>query len=354
MLQYLTTCFFNAAGPTGAFTGADSPRRDAAAAMRRLLNAEESDCFSFTSGATESNNWVLASATHEHTGGRVVISAIEHPSVAKAADTLRRNGVDVVEIPVDRNGIVQTDALAASLSESVHLVSIIAASNETGVIQPLKLIGQVIRERAPRALFHTDATQAIGKVPIDVMQEWPEVDFLTFSAHKFHGPKGVGGIYVRPGVTIEPMLRGGDQERGLRSGTTNTPGLAGLAAAALEADPGGTMSCVAELRDQFEDELLSEVPSAIIHSRCASRLPNTSCFSIPGTVAENLAQALALDGIIVGIGSACSAGSLSPPKAVLALGVDYGVARGTLRVSLSAMTSQQDLRALLGSLKRLI
>lgn len=341
MLPYLTECYFNASTSTAAFTGADKPRGEAAAAMARLLNAEEPSCFAFTSGATESNNWIFSSFARGRKAGRVLVSAVEHASVSEPAGELARAGFEIVEVPVDAQGVVRLDTLRQALSEDTILVSIMAANNETGVLEPVAEIGRLIRERCPAALFHTDATQAVGKIPVDLQGDWQDVDLLSFSAHKFHGPKGIGGLYIRPGFELEPMLFGGGQEHGLRAGTTNTPALAGLAAAATQIDPLLNVPSIAALRDRFEEELLKVCPDVVIHSRGAARLPNTSCFSLPGCNGEDLAQTLAADGIIVGTGSACSSGALRPPKAVLALGVNYELARGTLRVSL-ARNSQID------------
>jgi len=341
MLPYLRDCYFNPSAATAAYTGADKARQGAAAAMAKLINAEDPDCFTFTSGATEANNWVLASVQR----GVVVISAIEHPSVAEPA--LSARSAHKV-IPVDRNGILDLDALRAGLDKEVGLVSIVAANNETGVLQPVSTIGRLVRTLAPSALFHVDATQMVGKLPVDLQGEWEDVDALSFSAHKFHGPKGVGGLYLRPGIELPPLLRGGAQENGRRAGTTNTPALAGLAAAAASWEP-ATASAVRRMRDQFEIALLEQFPHAVIHSVNAPRLPNTSCFSLPNVVGEELATKLAAQGIIVGTGSACSSGATHPPKTLLAMGVDYDVARAALRFSCSVDNLNEDIAALLNA-----
>jgi cysteine desulfurase len=316
------------------------------------LGAEEPECFTFTSGATESNNWVLLSLLAGRQRGRVVISAIEHASVSEPAAEMVRRGFEVTEVPVDGQGVVRLDALRNALGGSTALVSIMAANNETGVLEPIPEIGQLIRENAPTALFHTDATQAIGKVPIDLQGDWSEVDLVSFSAHKFHGPKGIGGLYIRPGVSIDPMILGGGQEAGLRSGTSNTPALAGLAAAAEEC-PAAFGGSIAAVRDRFELELEESCPGVVFHSRCAQRLPNTSCFSLPGLVGEDIAHTLAAEGIIVGTGSACSSGAIHPPKTLLAMGTEYSLARAAIRVSLSMMSTYEDLSMCLDRVRTL-
>ncbi|MEI7899384.1 MAG: cysteine desulfurase family protein [bacterium] len=352
-VAYLGECYANASASTAAFTGADKPRREAASAMMQVLHAEEPECIVFTSGATESNNWVFASAAEMHNGCRIIFSAIEHSSVSESATALMRKGFDVVELPVDKQGVVQLDALTASISANTVLVSIMAANNETGVLQPIHEIGKILRQHNPAVLFHSDATQLIGKLPVDLHDSFQDVDLLSFSAHKFHGPKGVGGLYIRPGTELLPLLRGGGQENGLRAGTTNTPGLAGMATAAAEIDLAG-MRTFQLLRDDFESKLLATVPDVVVHSQGAPRLPNTSCFSIPGATGEDIAYRLAALGIIVGTGSACSSGAGHPPKTVLAMGVDYTLASGTIRISADHRTSEEDYATVIDALAKLL
>ncbi|AMP07637.1 cysteine desulfurase family protein [Collimonas pratensis] len=341
MQFYFNECYFNASTSTAAFTGADRPREDAAAAMATLLNAEDPTCFIFTSGATESNNWLFAALEKNVLRGRVIVSAIEHPSISEPATAIEANGFEVLEVPVDDQGVIRLDLLEDMLTAETRLVSIMAANNETGVLQPISEIGRLVRRVCPSAVFHTDATQAVGKISIDLQENWSDVDMLSFSAHKFHGPKGVGGLYFRSGLELTPLLLGGGQEHGLRSGTTNTPGLAGLAAAARGVDLCAADK-IASLRDQFEAHIKAALPVSI-HSSHASRLPNTSCFSIQGILGDELAQSLAGAGIIVGTGSACSSGATQPPKTLLAMGVNYQTANSSIRVSLSSETTFDEL-----------
>jgi len=348
MRPYFEECYFNASASTAAFTGADKPREDAAAAMTSLLNAEDSSCFIFTSGATESNNWVFTALAKSSLRGKIIVSAIEHPSVSEPASEIAAYGFEVVEAPVDHQGVVRLDALEDMLTTDTRLVSIMAANNITGVLQPIDEIGRLIRKFSPAALFHTDATQSVGKFSIDLQENWSNVDLLSFSAHKFHGPKGIGGLYIRPGIELKPLLLGGGQEHGLRSGTTNTPGLAGLAVAARGVDLFVT-NRIAALRDNFECHLKLALP-VIIHSDTTPRLSNTSCFSIHGVAGEDIAHDLACSGIIVGTGAACSSGAIQPPKTILAMGVDYQMANSTLRVSLSPSTTSDEIDAFLKKL----
>lgn len=353
ILNYMQNCYYNSSSTTAAILGADKPRQIAADVMAKLLNAEDSNCFVFTSGATESNNWVFHSIQQANNNGRLVISAIEHTSISEPAAFLARKGFEVVEIPVDSNGTVLLDSLDKHLSEDTLLVSVMLANNETGILEPLPEIGELIRKLSPKALFHTDATQAIGKIPIDLQNEMQEIDLLSFSSHKHHGPKGIGGLYIRPGVDLHPLLRGGGQESGLRAGTTNTPALAGLAAAITEVNY-EDMRNIKVLRDSLELALLREIPSTIIHSKFCERLPNTSCVSFPGHIGDDIAIKLASNGIIVGIGSACSGGSLHPPKTLLAMGVEYSIASSSIRFSLSRFTKEQDIYLTVSTLKEIL
>lgn len=350
MLPYLTECYFNASASTAAFTGAYKPRLEAATALAKLLNAEEPDCFTFTSGATESNNWVFSSFARGRKIGRVLVSAVEHASVSEPAAELARGGFEVVKVPVDAQGVVRLDALRDALTADTALVSIMAANNETGVLEPIVEIGRLIREHCPAALFHTDATQAVGKIPVDLQGEWQDVDLLSFSAHKFHGPKGIGGLYLRPGIELEPMIMGGGQEHGLRSGTTNTSSLAGLASAAKEAHDLKRQEVLC-LRDTFERHLLQDFPDVVIHSRSTPRLPNTSFFSLPGMLGEEVADALATKGIIVGTGAACSAGAIQSSKSLRSMGVPHELAVAGVRVGISRYSTMRELIELIVQLK---
>jgi cysteine desulfurase len=341
--------YINPSSIAGSMLGMDRIRIEAAAAMRELLNAEDIEGFYFTSGATESNNWVMGPIARSMSCRTIIISDIEHPSVTEASAALAREGFRLIKARVAGDGRLDLNNLARLLDDNVAIVSVMAANNETGVIQPIQEIGRIIRERSPGAIFHTDATQAIGKSSVDLQHDWGDVDLLSFSAHKFHGPKGVGGLYVRPGISIPPFIVGGGQEEGLRSGTTNTPALAGLTIAAKQAMT-STGNEVAGIRDAFEAALTEKLPSAIVHSYQAPRLANTSCFSIPAGNAGEVVAALAAKGIIVGTGSACSAGAAEPPHTLLRMGVNYEVAAAALRVSLSRYNSMRDVQTLLEAL----
>lgn len=353
MLPYLKDCYFNPAASTAAFTDATFPRKGAAKALAKLLKAEGAECFVFTSGATESNNWVFWSFLQNHEVGSVLVSEIEHPSVSESAEAFAHNRISVLKIPVSKDGTVDLEALEAVVQADTLLVSVMAANNETGVIQPLKELGKIVRSKNPNAIIHTDAAQAVGKINIDLSGEWQDIDLLTFSAHKFHGPKGIGGLYVRPGIDIAPMLMGGGQEEGLRSGTTNTAALAGLEAAVEELNRCGIIN-MSELRNQFEAKLGRLFPGVKVHGAEAIRLSNTSCFSLPGVVADDLAMNLAARSIIVGTGSACASGTIEPSKTLIAMGTDYDTAKAALRISLGRFTAVDEIATCLDCLSELL
>jgi len=349
MQPYLTDCNFNRPPSSASWPGVHDPD-GAALAMMSLSGAEGANCFTFTSGATESNNWVFSETTRGRKPGRIIISAIEHASVSEPAAKLARAGFEVVEIPVNDQGLILLGALRAALYSKPILVSIMTANNETGVVQPIERIGLLVRMISPTTYFHTDATQSIGKLNVNLQSDWEDVDLLSFSAHKFHGPKGIGGLYIRQGIELEAMLLGGEQQRGLSSATMNTPALAGLASAAMEAHY-PEIDEITNLRDSFEVNLLKEFPNAIIHSKSAPRLPNTSFFSLPGADAGRIAERLADSGIIVGIGAMCSSGAIRESKTLRAMGVPHHIARSSLQISLSRFSSSTQLDTLLDFLK---
>ena len=230
------------------------------------------------------------------------------------------------------------------------MVSIQLANNETGAVQSLAELAGLVRDRAPAALFHTDATQALGRIPIDLLEELREVDLLSFSAHKFHGPKGIGGLFLREGAKLAPLIPG-EQEGGLRGGTSNVPGAAGLAVAARAAKTNLTrMTNVALLRDRLEQELLTLRPDARIHAAGTRRLPNTCSISLPSLNADDVVEQLALQGICIATGSACTAGATAPSHVLTAMGVSAPDARSTLRFSLSVNTSQEEISDTLATL----
>jgi cysteine desulfurase len=353
MRYYQETLFLNASSAAGELLGAARPLDDARKAMLELLGGTaDADRIILTSGASEANSWVmfgtLAPKTH------AVTCTTEHSSILAAARSARARGREVDVLPVSRHGVVDCQRLASALRPETRLVSIQLANNETGVIQPLADLGALVRDIAPAALLHTDATQAVGRIPLDLTTTLVEVDLLSFSSHKFHGPKGVGGLFLRDGVTIEALIPG-EQESGLRGGTYNVPGAAGLAAAARLAKQGlQRMGEVAQLRDHLEARLLGLRPDAVIHGGSTARLPNTSSIAFPGVVADDVTEQLALRGVCIATGSACTAGASAPSHVLLAMGVSTATARETLRFSLSAETTHDEIDRTVIALKPLL
>lgn len=297
----------------------------------------------FTAGATESLNHAVKGVVEAFPARRhMVISAVEHPALQALAAWLHSQGVAVDLAPVDAQGRVDLGALASLLRPDTALVAVMAANNETGVLQPVAEAGALAH--AHGALLLVDATQALGKVPVSIATG--PADLLCGSAHKFHGPKGVGFLHIRRGLRLKPLLLGGGQERGRRGGTENVPGLVGLgAAAALAAERLGYMSCVAELRDHLE-ETLAAVPGLRVLGQGAPRLPNTSLLAFEGVEGEALLLRLDRAGICVSTGSACSTGHKEPSHVLRAMGVEPAFAKGTLRVSLGRTTTAAEVQAL--------
>jgi cysteine desulfurase len=294
----------------------------------------------FTSGGTEANNLAIRGCAVE----RLIVSAIEHPSVL---ETALAQGLVVETLPVDGNGVIDIGCLHALLSDSKlsTLVSVMLANNETGVIQPVHQVARMCRNR--RAWVHTDAVQAVGK--IQVLLSDLDVDLLTVSAHKFGGPKGAGALVVREGLYFSPQLSGGGQELGRRAGTENVAAIAGFAAALDHLAPE-----IGALRDELEARLLVSAPQTVIFSRHADRLPNTSCFALPGLSADTALMSFDLDGVAVSTGSACSSGKVARSHVLDAMAIDRGLAGGAIRASLGWSTTRADIDEFIAAWSRII
>lgn len=353
MRFYEETLFLNASSAAGELLGAARPLDDARRAVLDLLGgAADSDRVVLTSGASEANSWVMFGALPQ--ASHAVTCATEHSSILAAVRSAQARGQHIDVLPVNESGLIDREILRATLRPNTRLVSIQLANNETGAIQPISDLASLVREIAPAALLHTDATQAVGRIQIDLATALAEVDLVSFSAHKFHGPKGIGGLYLRDGVTIDTLIPG-EQENQLRGGTSNVPGAAGLAVAARQAKLRlARMREVAQLRDQLELRLLILRADAKIHAQTVARLPNTSSITFPGIDAEGITERLALQGICVATGSACTAGATAPSHVLTAMGISFDDARATLRFSLSSETTQDEIDRTIGALKPLL
>ncbi|MEJ5224337.1 MAG: cysteine desulfurase family protein [Anaerolineales bacterium] len=312
---------------------------DARAQVAALIGAREREII-FTSGATESNNLAILGFARMNKNGvrkRIVTSAIEHKAVLLACKKLTEEGFDLVVLPVDKTGVVSLNAARDAIDENTLLVSVHAANNEVGVIQPIAQLTELAHQCG--ALVHCDAAQAVGKIPAQV-DDW-NVDMLSISAHKIYGPKGVGALFIRGGVNaipLEPLWYGGGQEGGLRSGTSNVPGIVGMGVACqiCQAELESESARIRALRDDFEARLIVAVPSVRINGAETERLPNTSSLTLPGIDADALI--LNAPEIMIGTGSACTSGAVEPSHVLTALGLDRAQASSTVRVSLGRFT----------------
>lgn len=296
----------------------------------------------FTSGGTEANNLAIQGWLAGHEPGRIVTSAIEHPSVLRPLERYAARGWDLVTINPDEHGLVNAETVGRALDETTRLVCLMAVNNETGVIQPVEEVGSICRERDIPLLV--DAVQALGKIPVDV-RAW-QADFVSFSAHKIGGPKGVGALVIHQSRRLQELAPGGGQERGRRSGTENVPGIAGFAAALGVND----FSDLTPVRDAFEKRLRERLPDAILYSADVERVANTSMFSIPGFDGETLLMQLDLAGFAIASGSACSSGKRDPSHVLLAMGYSRESAGNSVRVSFGPGNSPEDGYALVDEL----
>jgi cysteine desulfurase len=325
----------------------------ARAEVAALIEADPAELV-FTSGGTEADNLAIRGALESlaSTGRRrLITTGIEHEAVLNTAKAMAARGFDVVTVPAGRDGIVAPQAIAAHLTGDTALVSVMLANNEVGTIQPVADIAAACR--ASGALIHTDAVQAVGKIPVSV--RGLGVDLLSLSAHKFGGPKGTGALWIRRGVRLLSQATGGRQERNRRGGTENVPGIAGTGLAARlarEALPAAER--VAQARDRLEAGILAEVPGTVVNGARDRRVPNTTNISFDGIEAESLLIALDLEGIAVSTGSACSSGTLEPSHVLKAMGLPQAFARNSLRFSLGASTTEEEIDAVIAVLPRLV
>jgi cysteine desulfurase len=306
----------------------------------------------FTAGGTESINaavrGLLAARSPRK---RVVTTTVEHSATRELCQQLGRENIEVLAVPVDREGNLDLDELALAVTDDTALVTIMWANNETGVIFPVERIAALCR--AKRVPFHCDATQAVGKVPVDVAAIG--VDLISFASHKFHGPKGVGGLFIRRGVRLRPLLIGGPQERGRRGGTENVPGIVGMGKAAELAKASlPEMSRVAAMRDRLEREILTRVPDTHLMGGRAHRLPNTTNVAFARLEAEAILLLLSEQGVCASAGAACSSGSLDPSPVLRAMQIEDKVAHGAIRFSLSRYTTDAEIDRALELLPKVI
>ena len=355
MMPYFTEAFYNPSAISGRACGIDAVIARARRTVAEFLGVSDAMEIVFTSCATESNNWIIFGTTETNPERRhIITSTVEHPAVLEVCKSLYKNGYDVTFLGVDSDGNLNVDELMDSVRPDTLLVTLMAANNETGVIFPIDRLSTVLKERAPNIIFHTDATQYVGKLPVNLNRAFEHVDLLSFSGHKFHGPKGVGGLFIQKGTPLTPLLYGGNQESGRRSGTENVPGIIGLAKACELANANiGNMQSVEILRNQLENELLKLFPSALVNGREANRLPNTLNIAFKNMDSETLLHQLSQEGVYASNGSACSTGSLNYSHVLSAMEVPYDYIAGSIRFSFSHLNCPEDVEIIVEKMKQI-
>ncbi len=353
MEPFLAGAFGNPSGSHGSARAAKTALEEARERVALALGAQPSEIV-LTAGGTEADNLAVkgaARAVRDMGGGDgVVTTAFEHKGVLAACDRLERDGFRVARVRVDTAGVVDLDALAAALDERTTVVSVMLVNNEVGTIQPFDEIVDVVRARAPRALLHTDAVQAVSWV--DVVSLTARADLVAISAHKFGGPKGTGVLVVRDGATIEPLVEGGGQERGLRSGTVNVAGAVAMATALDETVAGRAREVprVAALRDRLVDGLLAAIPGSFENGVRARKVAGNAHVGFPGVEAEALLVLLDQAGVYAAAGSSCSSGATEPSHVLAAMGVDRADALASIRLSLGFPSTDADVDAALAAI----
>ncbi len=350
MLPWYTENFGN---PSSIYGRARTARRGIEAARETVagaLGAKPNEIY-FTSGGTESDDWAIkGAAALQTTKKHIVISGIEHHAISETAHSLERFGFEVTELPVDNYGLVSVDELEKAMREDTFLVSIMLANNEIGTIQPIKELCAAAKARG--ALFHTDAVQAVGHIPVDVKELG--VDMLSLSSHKFHGPQGVGAMYIRSGVRIANLIDGGGQERRRRSGTENVAAIVGMATALEEmTSDWSRLPRLEALRDRLIKGLL-EIPYVQQTGHPTRRLPTNASVVINGIEGEGIILGLDNYGIQASSGSACTSGSLDPSHVLLGIGLEHAIAHGSLRLSFDENTTEEDVDYIIESTKQVV
>lgn len=353
MLPYFTEKFGN---PSSVYSFA-SGNKDVITKQRetiaKTLGAKSNEIY-FTAGGSESDNWALKATAdaYQDKGNHIITTKIEHHAILHTAEYLEKRGFEVTYLDVDEDGVVRLEDLEAAIRSTTILISVMFANNEIGTIQPIKEIGKIAHEKG--ILFHTDAVQAFGQVPIDVDEY--HIDMLSASGHKLNGPKGIGFLYIRKGVKIRSFVHGGAQERKRRAGTENVPGIAGLGAAvsrAVRTMEERTAKEI-ELRNYLIERVMNEIPYTKLNGHRENRLPNNANFSFRFIEGEALLIKLDMKGICGSSGSACTSGSLDPSHVLLAIGLPHEIAHGSLRLTLNEEISKEDIDYVVDSLKEIV
>jgi cysteine desulfurase len=346
MIPYFTEDYFN---PSSMYEPARQTGKAIAAARKKIadfLGGVDPKEVLFTSCATESNNMAIVGTAHGNPNRKhIITTSVEHPAVIEVCKELERNGYRVTYLGVDRNGMLDVHELIRALSPNTLLVSIMHANNETGVIFPIEQFSRITKQTDPSIVFHTDATQTAGKLPLNLVTGFPYIDLLSFSGHKLHAPKGVGALFIRRGTRCRPFMLGGHQEDGRRAGTENVPYIIGLARAlelAMEHQKEDETR-IEKLRDRLENELVKRIASVQVNGKGSPRLPNTLNISFHYIEGEGMLYQLSAYGICASSGSACTSGSLEPSHVLRAMKVPFTAIHGSVRFSLSRYNTEEDI-----------
>lgn len=353
MLPYFTSNFGNASTLYALGREARVSMENARKQVASLIGADPAEIY-FTSGGTESDNIAIKGTASrlQKKGNHIITSVIEHPAVQETCKYLEKNGYSVTYLPVGEEGVVKVSDVAGAITDETILITIMYANNEIGTIQPIAEIGKLAREKG--IIFHTDAVQTVGKIPVNV--EDLNVDLLSISAHKLHGPKGIGALYIHKGVRVDPLLLGGGHERGIRPGTENIPGIVGLGKACQIAEENldANLEYITSLRDKLIKGILEEIEASYINGHHTKRLPNNANFRFSSIEGESLVLQLDTKGIAASTGSACSSKKLEPSHVLMAIGLDEVDAHGSLRISLGKENTEEDIDYTIRAIKEVV
>lgn len=353
MLPYFTDKFGNPSSVYGFAANNKNKLTEARETIAGALGAKPEEIY-FTAGGSESDNWALkctAEAYGVH-GGHIITTKIEHHAILHTCKYLQNRGYDVTYLDVDENGLVDLNTLEAAIRPDTFLISIMFANNEIGTIEPIKEIGEIAHRHG--ILFHTDAVQAFGQIPIHVDEM--NIDMLSASGHKFNGPKGIGFLYIKKGLKLKSFIHGGQQERGRRAGTENVPGIVGIAKACeiAMAEMEKRMKKETELRDYLIERILKEIPYTRLNGHSKKRLPNNVNISFQFVEGESILIMLDMAGICASSGSACTSGSVDPSHVLLAIGLPHEIAHGSLRLTIGYGNTKEEMDTVVDNLKRII
>lgn len=353
MLPYFTDKFGNPSSVYGFAANNKNKLTEARETIAGALGAKPEEIY-FTAGGSESDNWALkctAEAYGVH-GGHIITTKIEHHAILHTCKYLENRGYDVTYLDVDEKGLVDLNILEAAIRPDTFLISIMFANNEIGTIEPIKEIGEIAHRHG--ILFHTDAVQAFGQIPIRADEM--NIDMLSASGHKFNGPKGIGFLYIKKGLKLKSFIHGGQQERGRRAGTENVPGIVGIAKACeiAMAEMEERMKKETELRDYLIKRILKEIPYTRLNGHSRKRLPNNVNISFQFVEGESILIMLDMAGICASSGSACTSGSVDPSHVLLAIGLPHEIAHGSLRLTLGYENTKEEMDMVVDNLKRII